>query len=285
MPGKRTRPPLLLLAGILGVVLVLLFFVGTVEDISFHPRRTAEFGGATNPAGGMGDNPNFGIFMFFRVLLIAGLAVLVFLILWNRTTRRVYLALIAVFLGLMFAVEYIDFPTPEPGNPPLIEAEWDEIVEGDVPAVEEPEYEATETDYVLLAVILSSAAVLIGAVFFGRWLRRRRQMGAVVDTSELYDSLSEAARRIRLGEDPYTVVLFCYQEMIRILSKIGHINATYLTPREFEKTLAEFGISNEHIRQLTEIFEIVRYGAKTDESFAARALTCLDAIQEAHEAT
>ena len=70
--------------------------------------------------------------------------------------------------------------------------------------------------------------------------------------------------------------------MIRILSIKGKIDATFLTPREFEIRLRGLGMSGESITQLTGIFEIVRYAGRVDDSFAARALACLEAIQEAH---
>ena len=71
--------------------------------------------------------------------------------------------------------------------------------------------------------------------------------------------------------------------MLRILSIKGKLDATFLTPREFEVRLRSLGMSGDSISQLTSIFEIVRYADRVDDLFAARALTCLEAIQEAHE--
>ncbi len=135
--------------------------------------------------------------------------------------------------------------------------------------------------YVALAVALSSVLVGAGVVILVRWMRNRPE-AADDGRDEILESITDAARRLRAGDDPYTVVLYCYQEMIRILSAMGKIDATYLTPREFERRLRGIGLSGEHTAQLTGIFEIVRYGGRVDDGFAARALACLEAIQEAH---
>jgi len=287
MPGERTRPSFLILACTIGAVLLLLLLVGSSERISFQPRAAFEPVVATNPDGGtMEFRGTDGFVLFFRVLFVLALAAWVYQLLISRVSRRVYLILAALAAIVVMILLWVSNLDPAEPAPIEIDAELGEAVqEGEAPPLVEPEYEASDTDYVLLAIILSSTAVLIGAILLWRWLRSRRPEGVIQDTAALYDSLSEAAHRIRMGEDPYTVVLFCYQEMIRILSKIGHINATYLTPREFEQSLSDFGVSDIHIRQLTEIFEAVRYGAKLDDAFPTRALACLDAIQGAHQST
>jgi hypothetical protein len=74
----------------------------------------------------------------------------------------------------------------------------------------------------------------------------------------------------------------CYYEMSRVLRQQRGIRRHQaMTPREFATFLEEAGLPTEAVRRLTELFEQVRYGAKSpgrDEG--AQALACLETIVE-----
>jgi hypothetical protein len=56
-----------------------------------------------------------------------------------------------------------------------------------------------------------------------------------------------------------------------------------MTPREFEQYLSQSGLRDEHIQQLTHLFESVRYGARVPgQREEAEAITCLTAIVQAY---
>jgi Domain of unknown function (DUF4129) len=58
---------------------------------------------------------------------------------------------------------------------------------------------------------------------------------------------------------------------------------TAMTPREFELYLGQIGLKIEHIRQLTRLFERVRYGAgPPGEREEQEAVACLTAIVEVY---
>ena len=88
--------------------------------------------------------------------------------------------------------------------------------------------------------------------------------------------------RIRQGRPLQGEVIHCYREMDQLLSKRRRIKPTYLTPREFADSLRELGIQSKHVRQLTELFELVRYGNRDDESMAQQALACLDRLRSVY---
>jgi len=71
--------------------------------------------------------------------------------------------------------------------------------------------------------------------------------------------------------------------MSRILSQERGIQRHHdMTPREFERRLAAVGLPERHVRQLTRLFERVRYGAReAGEAEEQQAITCLTVIAEA----
>ncbi|MCK5246061.1 DUF4129 domain-containing protein, partial [Candidatus Bipolaricaulota bacterium] len=210
--------------------------------------------------------------------------VFVFQLIVNRSFRGFFLVVILITGAAILASEIFGWdkliPPPPPADPG--EIIWEMVPEEDLNIQPvEREVEASNAQTIILAIILSSIVVIVGGIVVFKWLKARPE--ATDDGyDEILESITDAAQRIRAGEDPRTVVLFCYQEMIRILSIKGRIDASCLTPREFEVRLHGLGMSGESISQLTVIFEIVRYAGRVDDSFAARALTCLEAIQEAH---
>lgn len=285
MSKPRTRAIQLALVAFTAILIALILpLIGNIHDIDFLPRR--DFGPVTTTltGGGPPESPGWMLVtLIVRILLAVAATVFVLQLIVSRESRRVYLFLILVLGSLLIAADFLgcDRQTPEEG----VTWEQEGLMTG--PAEEDlnlqpigREVEASNLQYIILAVVLSSMVVIVGGVFLQKWLKARPQ--AIDDgLNEILDSITDAANRLRLGEDPYTVVLFCYQEMMKILSTKGRIDATYLTPREFELRLRGVGLSGDSISQLTGIFEIVRYAGRVDDSFAARALTCLDAIQEA----
>jgi len=151
-----------------------------------------------------------------------------------------------------------------------------------------------------IALAASAVSLLIlglGTFLVIRWLafhkiveQRRSELASLeAEQQAIAEQAAETASRIRKGKPLQGEVIRCYREMDRLLSKRRNIKPTYLTAREFANSLAELGIQAEHIQQLTELFELVRYGERNDRSMATDALACLDKLQseygakEAHE--
>ena len=286
MSKPRTRAIQLALVAFTAILIVLILpLIGNIHDIEFLSGR--EFGPvSTASSGGMPpESPGWSIVtLLMRILFAVGAVVFVFQLITNRQFRRFYLIMILILGGALIASEFLgcDRQTPEEVITPDQETLPESPTEADLNLQPvEREVKASTAQYIILAVVLSSIIVIVGGILLLKWLKARPQ---AIDNglNKIMDSITDAAHRLRAGEDPYTVVLFCYQEMIRILSTKGKIDVTYLTPREFELRLRGLGLSGDSIAQLTAIFEIVRYAGRVDDSFATRALACLDAIQEAH---
>jgi len=286
MSKPRTRAIQLALVAFTAILIVLILpLIGNIHDIEFLPGRDLELPTMTSSGGAPPDAPGWRLVtLIMRILFAVGAVVFIFQIITSRKFRRFYLIVILIFGGALIAIEFLgcDRQTPEEAVSPEPEGLWGGPAEEELNLQPvQREVEASNAQYIILAIALSSIIVIVGGVFLLKWLKARPQ--AIDDGyDEILDTITGAAHRIRAGEDPYTVVLLCYQEMIRILSTKGKIDATYLTPREFELRLRGVGLSADYIAQLTGIFEIVRYAGRVDDSFAARALMCLDAIQEAH---
>ena len=287
MSKHRTRAIQLALVAFTAILIVLILpLIGSIHDIDFLSGRDLELGRMTFASGQEPETTTWMLVaLIMRILLAVGVALLVIQLIVSREARRMYIVFILVLASVLMAIDFLgcgDRRISEESVTLEPEDLWERPAEEELNLQSvEREVRASNLQYIILAIILSSIIVIVGSIFLLKWLKARPQ---AIDEGldKILDSITDAAHRLRAGEDPYTVVLFCYQEMIRILSTEGKIDATYLTPREFELRLRRVGLSGDSIAQLTGIFEIVRYGGRVDASFAARALACLDAIQEAH---
>jgi hypothetical protein len=133
------------------------------------------------------------------------------------------------------------------------------------------------------AVILVSL-LLATLVFGGLWLLWRHAPRQEDPLTMLAEEAQEALEELRAGGDLKDTVMRCYVEMSGILSsRRGLVRDTSMTPREFEQRLAAAGLRDEHIRELTLLFERVRYGAKhPGEREEHEAMACLTAIVQAY---
>jgi len=285
MQKSRIRAIQLALVAFTAILIVLILpLIGNIHKIEFLAGRDVEFSAAPSAGGMSPESPGWSLMtILMRILIAVAAVVFVFQIIVNREFRRFYLILILILGAALMALDFLgcDRQAAEEVATPELQGLWTTVEEDlNLQSVERA-VEASSFQYIILAIVLSSLIVIAGGIFLAKWLKARPQ--ATDDGyDEILGSIADAAHRLRAGEDSYTVVLFCYQEMIRILSTKGKIDATYLTPREFELRLRGIGMSGDYITQLTGIFEVVRYAGRVDDSFSARALTCLDAIQEAH---
>ena len=150
--------------------------------------------------------------------------------------------------------------------------------EGGLPAL--PVFVANPPQWAVILVSLFLASLVFG----GLWLLWRRAPRQEDPLTMLAEEAQEALEELRAGGDLKDTVMRCYVEMSGILSsQRGLVRDTSMTPREFEQRLAAAGLRDEHIRQLTLLFERVRYGAKhPGEREEHEAMACLTAIVQAY---
>jgi hypothetical protein len=127
-------------------------------------------------------------------------------------------------------------------------------------------------------------AVLMAMLLFGvLWLVWRHRYRPKSPLEQLAQEAQDALDALLTGADLKNVVMRCYFEMARVLNEQRGIKRQRdMTPREFRSRLEEAGLPGEPIRQLTRLFEEVRYGTKVpSEGEEHQAIVCLTAIVEA----
>jgi hypothetical protein len=139
-----------------------------------------------------------------------------------------------------------------------------------------PDWVVYSVDILLLLIPLTLAWL-----FWLRW-RSHRRKGAPLEM--LAQEAQQALTRLQGGHNLKDTIMRCYAEMSQALQKErGLERQQAMTPREFEDYLAQSGLQDEHIRQLTRLFENVRYGSKTPgQREEQEAVACLQAIVQAY---
>lgn len=145
-----------------------------------------------------------------------------------------------------------------------------------------PAFIANPPQWLILAISASLIALLLWLTWFF-WQRRPR----LTEGSPLEQLALEAhyaLQELRAGSDLKDTIKRCYRDMGQILSEQhGMQRHNSMTPREFEQYLSHSGLRDEHIKQLTRLFEGVRYGAKAPgQREEEEAITCLTAIVQAY---
>ncbi len=110
-------------------------------------------------------------------------------------------------------------------------------------------------------IILATATVIaVAAIVWIIWRRTRKKEDGPLHRIE--QQAREAIDLIESGGDLRDVILRCYMQMIIALRDYRMIDRERdMTPHEFGQLLEKRGLPNEPVRQLTELFERVRYGA------------------------
>ena len=127
-----------------------------------------------------------------------------------------------------------------------------------------------------LLALGTSTALLVAA-----WrLRKARPKTSESAAPALEESIDNAIRGLSQGRDAVGVVVDCYREMMSSFAATSGVDPRALTPREFARSLAPFGLGGEALDELTALFELVRYGRRPDDDFAPRALSCMTQLRE-----
>ena len=153
-------------------------------------------------------------------------------------------------------------------------------LDGNAPAL--PQFAADPPRWLLLLLGVLVVALALALVWL--LLRRRAQKQPGDALADLAQEAQQALDALDEGGDVRATVLRCYQEMARVLRRQrGLQRQEATTPREFEELLAGTGLRDDHIRQLTRLFERVRYGgAAATERDEEEARVCLNAIVQAY---
>ena len=141
-----------------------------------------------------------------------------------------------------------------------------------------PDWFIVLANFLLAAFVIALVMGILGAAW-----RRSRQRPVTTALEQLVEQAQVALDTIEAGGDVRNTVIRCYAEMNRVVqAERGLQRQAAMTPREFEEPLTRAGLPAEHVRELTRLFEAVRYGEKSLPVWEERrAVSCLTAIVQA----
>jgi hypothetical protein len=272
----------------LAVAAMILLSAG-LSQLEFSPERPLPRFSLAPPVQAMDNSRLSGgdsLLMIFRAIMALSLALLPVLIVYllvSPTARKRVLQQVIVYGTFVLAFyllarriqpsardQGIDLAGGVPGLP-----------EGDAPPF--PEFTAAPPPWLglvlSLVIALIIAGVVVGLVLFV--VRRRRPPETALQ--ELARSAQDALDALHGGADVKNTVIRCYLEMSQVVrERRGLQRHADMTPHEFQAELEKAGLPDEPVRQLTRLFEDVRYGDRpASEREGQQAVACLRAIAAA----
>ena len=217
----------------------------------------------------------FDLLQVLVVVLLILLPVYFALSLLTGEGRRKLLVntiLITIFLLGALWLTTLDLPpAPQQGSESIPESVDD--------AIPSPAFMAEPASWMLPIAIIATAALLTVGVLLAKLYLTQQISPESLQYSEIDDSAKNAI--VEIGE-PFIsfddVIIRCYVEMSRLLqAQEGLQRSRAMTTYEFEQALIARGFPSRPIRQLTRLFEKVRYGrhhaVERDERIAVECLS------------
>jgi hypothetical protein len=175
-----------------------------------------------------------------------------------------------------------DLTTPEETSEQVVETPTEAAAPLNAPA----EGSSTPGDEgrassVMLQVAFAVVALGAAAGLFIAARRRRTQpLKRPPALPDLKTPVGAALEELRRGRDAVGTVERCYRDMMKSYAEASGIDPTALTPREFARSLAATDLGGAALDELTSLFELVRYGRRSDDSFSPRALRCMVQLRD-----
>lgn len=128
-----------------------------------------------------------------------------------------------------------------------------------------------------------AAFIVTVIISIARFVMRRR-ISSNSSLQHLAQEALNAVEELQAGTDLKNIVIRSYYKMACIAGKLqGVRRSSDMTAQEFEQLLIDAGLPKEPLRQLTRLFEDVRYGTEVpSEKEEREAVRCLTAIAEAY---
>ncbi|HEX9924128.1 MAG TPA: DUF4129 domain-containing protein, partial [Anaerolineae bacterium] len=278
-------------------IVALIVLAGGLTGLELGPGETfpmrlllpGEAGGSASP--GVLSTllaPSYGLWIILAVGLFVSMILLWIIVFILRPEARRWMAtrFISYFILLLLLTLLFNFvqrslladqaEAGQADTPGL----FDLLGEGEeVPLA--PAFISNPPWWLAATITLTLLALLLGLAWF---LWQHRPQGQTGPVERMVQEAQHAVEQIRRGSDLKDTIKRCYHDMNLVLSEQRGIQRqTAMTPREFELYLGQIGLKDEHIRQLTRLFERVRYGATTPgEREEREAVACLTAIIETY---
>lgn len=251
-------------------MLAILLLAGGLGSMQLQPGYRLSSGDTTfetvqTPMGefGTADLDNINVAIALAVWLMAPIFVIVFII--SPSFRQSILRLLPFYITMILILLLVRrmaqnlqerIEIPEQG----LQGEEAMLA----PATEMPPPPAYINDPPQWLIFTLSLMVLLLFAGLAWFIWRRFAKTPAPDSMELLSlEVQEAVDALKAGGNLRETITRCYAEMTRILAESRGIKRRQgMTPREFETHLAEVGFSDQHIQQLTRLFEDVRYGPR-----------------------
>lgn len=224
----------------------------------------------------------------FRVLMIIFwilVPILIIAMLIDKENRKRFLISIAIALPFVLLLLYLS--TLKPAQKAAADLNLGNFsiatpMPGEVatpPAAEYTPPPGWVTSLATALIAVAAASAVIGAVFV-IWRRWKSQSQLQEPLKDVQREAQAALDAIYAGNDLRDTILRCYLQMTEVLRQYRGISrGNDMTPHEFELYLEKRGLPQEPVKQLTRLFEQVRYGALQpkgqDEQIAISSLTAI----------
>ena len=269
------------------VVLAALFFTATsLTGITLAPGNSNvfSFGQPQLPSEGVpaSQSSSFTLLRIIYIIAIVLLPVIVALLIFSKTARKQFLrSLIAVLplLALLFLFQQLsqqnkgNTNTIQPGS---LNASQNLANAGNQVTVTG----GSLPEWLVYAVTIGVAVILSALVIGIVWYVVRRNQKHPDSVDLIAKEAQQALDALKSGGNLKNVVIRCYYQMNEILTQERGIRRDEaMTPREFEAQLQKTGMPGSAVRELTRLFEEVRYGTRVpgleDEVAAVASLTAI----------
>jgi len=277
MSPQRTR----MLIWLGSAILALILLASGLAGVSFRPGRLYDFGALPVPSGAPAQvaaprPPDWLSIVVTLVVLALLFGMLINLILSRQFRREFFIRMISMLIVITLFYLLVRALRGGPSEGYRVPTETGVPPPAGLAGEPFPTFVANPAPWLIYVVSAILAALLLGAIWV-IWRRSRPQPGPL---ERLAGEAQAALADLQAGSDLADTVLRCYAEMSRILGEQRGVGRPRdMTAREFERDLAAAGLRDEHIGQLTRLFERVRYGARQADAAEQReAVACLTAI-------
>lgn len=228
----------------------------------------------------------------FRYVMIAawfGLPIWLAYLILSKEARKRFLRDLMAILPILILLLVLSNGQPRQPEAEEVAPSLFEMGEIDLGAGQEyaplPEYQAPGDWVTTVTTIALSVTLTLAVAGLAFALFRRARMAKSTPLDRIRKEAQNALDAIEAGGDLRDVILRCYAQMIAALKQYRNIQRDQdMTPHEFEAYLTGRGLPKGPVRQLTQLFEQVRYGGqmpgRQDERAAINSLTAIVAACE-----
>ena len=281
--SSRQRTTLL----ILSALVVLFILTASLSSLELKPGRVFDLRDAAEATGMSAAGPNSDLWVtFLRSFLLLCVLLLpvyiIYMLMDPKRRKRLISELIgyALFIGAILMLQnYMasrptveETPIPQPTQ--LAGTPEPQIAGEPLPDTPDP------SEFAVSAAGIAIGVLLAGAAGFALWLFTRKINGEPPVLVQVAAEAEETLESLISGKDLRQTILLCYRRMTEVAVKNRGIpREASVTPSEFEGILIEKGLPAAAVRELTHIFEDVRYGdLRADENERRRATLALRTI-------